>query len=486
MARNDLPARYESFLIEHTYQKHNLEETIRDLHTLVGSMLTGEPIHLASHYNRNLLEGNSVGGGGYYSPGKLPALPSGHHEFHFADRSANSITFLTKYCDDLYLWTIRLKKQFVRMTNSFDVYDYDVEARKVTKAVNPNFNVIFGGQDAADMMLKEVNPPGYRFWQERGLEKHAAKMLIVAPWLARLSREGFAFTKRFLNKSSCYFQNSDITKLNTLCKRGDTLDEIFKTERFVYEALKDEPRIELWDSYRKMVKQKKIDENILINMRNECYSKENLDEFSSLMNRTFNQKKLFTADELQKYLEKLDKVEAMDLSDAMWVLNEYLKVCESIGMPPNFETESLKKQLDVAKRIQRQESQKIDAMKMDNSCMQAARYDIDDETYDYIIKSIRSYDELLAEAKAMHTGISTYAKSIADGLVSVYTMRKKVAPDKSYIILITSNSKNSGVNYARGLMAYDQEITDDKAKDFIERWSRYITKKSMKLIEEAQ
>lgn len=292
-------------------------------------------------------------------------------------------------------------------------------------------------------------------------------MYILAPQLEQLYKAGFAFASDFFGPDVLR-DDSLLACFNRLTKRGNNLKEIFKTGKPVYTALKNCCRMELWDSIRKMEKCGKLTPDSILTVLDSGYSEKQLKAMSSILNKTSSGKQIFSWVSLCNYLRRLDINEAIEIDEGLMLLTDYLDMCSRLGMRPRIDSDSLKREHDIAARLSRQYYSESEREAVDKACSAGTRFDYYEKAF--FIRHIKGYDELFAEAKAQHNCLASYGKRIADGQSLIFVMRETSAPNRS---LITVELSPDGKTVRQALCACNRQISNRAQSEFLERWNRY-------------
>ena len=292
--------------------------------------------------------------------------------------------------------------------------------------------------------------------------------LLTAPQLEQLDKAGFEFAKYFFYRND----SKNIESFNRLCKPGTNLKEIFKTSKMVYQALKDTADLRIWDIYRKMNKQKNINVETIRTCIDAGFNEKDLNRFYMILSRCFNGKPIFSWTSLMNYLERLDNFEAIDRDQALDLINDYLLMCQRLEMKPRIDGDSLKREHDIAARLCIKKHDEITAKQMVEPCEKLKRYDYEEDIF--CIRGVRSYDDLLDEAKQQHNCVAGYSSQIISGRSLIYVMREKAHPDRS---LITVELSPDGKTIRQKLLSYNRPIRNKAQTEFLQRWMKFVSKK---------
>lgn len=204
-------------------------------------------------------------------------------------------------------------------------------------------------------ILEHVNTSAAEYVKD--VKDVCLERILLCPALEVLCREGYAFAADILcNKNTHYVMPSGreprLDVFNRLIRYdGKSIEEIFKTTKPVYELLKDEKDLSVWEAARKSVqKDSTADKDAVKRLLDSGFTSNEVKRFYEVLNKEYNGKKIFTIDSLTQYLEKLDSEEAIPRGDALSILRRYLSICARTGHEPMLNSGSLKKEYDIEKR----------------------------------------------------------------------------------------------------------------------------------------
>ena len=309
-------------------------------------------------------------------------------------------------------------------------------------------------------ILEKTNPYGYRLWREN--PSYKPEMLLIYPYLEQLAKAKYSFAHDVLYRG--FADDKEIAYFNRLCKKGNSLKDIFKTDKVVYETLKT-TRLENWDVYRRLYRKGTVSKDTFVQVYNAHYSNKVLEQINSVLSKTYEDKPVFTFDTLQNYLIRLDMYEAIGTEEALMLLSDYLNMCNMLGIRPKTDGDSLKREHDVIARTCRQKRNEKMAEKMNASCEYLIKYNYAEE--EFFIRGIKDYDDLIDEASQQHNCVASYAQRIIDRQSLIFTMRYTSSPNRS---LVTVELSPDGRTIRQKYLAYNRPIHDRKISEFLERW----------------
>lgn len=323
-------------------------------------------------------------------------------------------------------------------------------------------------------ILEENNPYACKWLKSDNslsyLKVHP-EILLLSPELELLYKAGFEFVQSvddfFLGKNR---MNASILDMyNRLCKHGRNLSEIFKTSKAVYTVLKHERDLAVWDTYRKMEKTGKLSGDTVRIAYENNYDISQLNQISSILNKMYHGKKIFTWDSLVNYLNRLDTFEAIERDEALVLLRDYLDMCNQLDIQPRVDSDSLKREHDIAARM----SRLVRNEKMDKSmqivCENYKQFYYEDDVY--FVRSVTSYNDLIDEANQQRNCVASYAQKIINGGSLIFFLRRLDSPNKS---LITIELSPDGKIIRQKLLAHNRKIWNGEQSDCIKRWHNYV------------
>ncbi len=328
-------------------------------------------------------------------------------------------------------------------------------------------------RDETEEILSRVNPYGSAFLKEFSLDSYNEVYpvdLLIAPQLEQLDKAGYKIAKEMRCELQGYEDNVTFEQFNRLCQPGKNMKEIFKTSKAVYTTLKNCEKLSTWDIFRKMDKQGKLTAENVQRCYEGGYSEKELNEASVILNFMWKEKDtekpLFTWDTLQRYLERIDMYEAIDRTDGLMLLKDYLAMCRQLEMKPRIDGDSLRREHDVTARTLRQKKDEVRAAKMVGACTDNKKYDYAERSF--FGRCIRSYDDLIDEATQQHNCVAGYADDIIAKKSYIFVVRETSNPDKS---LATVEISPKG-DIRQKLLAYNRPIRNKALTDFIDRLAK--------------
>ena len=388
--------------------------------------------------------------------------------------------------NDAHVYRNRFPKMFAYLDPQGNVwsakyqvaYDYSVVVEKWEHMDKlPSDNALFLNDDEEVIeYMREHMPYMDKFAEENNLSMDGRLKLLVAPELEQLSKAGYAFADYILHWK---ITPTDVQQYHRLCQSGRNIKEIFKTDKDVYSVLKDTQTLAVWDTYRKMYKQDKLNKESIEYCYSHGFNEGQLNEMSKIMNRKYQGKNVFSFEKLVNYLARVDMYEAIPIDEALPLLNDYLINCEAMAMKPRIDGDSLKREHDVAARIartRRQELTEEQKKDMTTACRDLARDDYQESIYS--IRGFRDADDIYDNANQMHNCTAGYVTRVMNGYDYIYVLYETAHPEVN-VANIQINKERTHIS--QKFLKYNEPIRNRSMTEFIERWQklarqRYATK----------
>lgn len=172
--------------------------------------------------------------------------------------------------------------------------------------------------------------------------------------------------------------------------------------------------------------------------------------------------------------------EAIDNNQGLELLLDYLHMCNQLGMEARTDGDSLKREHDIAARLvrnrwQEEHSKAMQAQKeeMERQIAEGNARLARSEYHEsiYFVRPVRSYDDLLDEARQQHNCLACYVERIAKGESRIFFMRETAHPDRSLVSIELSPDLRT---IRQKYLAYNQPIRNKSMSDFIDRWMRQM------------
>ena len=350
---------------------------------------------------------------------------------------------------------------------------------KDTDGVIVNYLYRFHILNSAEEILKISNPYGYKFAVE---EKIPAILLLFFPKLEQLKKAGYEIANTIiyrlcqnLNPSGEWRSRlciSEIKSVSMLFHKGTSLYEILGFPRDIAKEMKDISDINLWNSCRKLNKKGLLDAESIRFLKEGNYAEKDILKIYSIVTKGDNGKFYFTVPSLIRYLRKVDMYEAIEASEALMLLEDYIRCCHALSVKPHFDSDSLKREHDVMARNARTkiEQDRKDRLnrKMQPACEELHKYDYKEDIF--FVRAIDSFDDLLDEATQQANCVACYADSIAKRTSKIFVMRETAHPDKSLITIELSPNDTLRQKY----MSHNRPIRNKAHSDFIDRWMKHV------------
>lgn len=305
--------------------------------------------------------------------------------------------------------------------------------------------------------IKKNKPYLYKL----GVESKHPEYFLISPWLEQLCKSGYAFASKIVNN----VDPDNILYFYSMTKRGSDIKHIIKTEKPIYDLLRNEEDLYIWYMFTRLYKEKLLKKEEMPFLYAQKFNHRELDTVRLILaERCVTIKKLVN---LLSYSINLDKegreTELILFYDSIFMARKYYG-------GPDTSYGSIKKRHDkLLKQHKMEEDKKLD-MGIRKSWEYSKRLDF--SSGDFFIRAARDAKDLLDEATQQDNCVFVvYGEMIADGETMIFFMRRKEAPDKS---LITVELKDGTIKQAS--LSQNREITNDDQIKFLELWEEYVSK----------
>ncbi len=318
--------------------------------------------------------------------------------------------------------------------------------------------------------LFHILKSNYPYAAEWALANHCSYgTVLLAPYLEVLSKAGFAFVDSFIRNP----QKNSYVYLSRLCQNGTTPKRIFKVQKAVYEPLKGQPNLAIWDVYRKLVKFGRLSAESISQANMVGLNEKQLELAHHILAATYANKPVFTWSSLVNYLQRIDTFEAITCQDGLILLRDYLAMCRDMGLRPKVDSDSLRREHDVLARnhrlfMQKQRDEKK-ATAIKAACEAMTRLDYKEDVF--LVRGIKGLEDLYDEANQQRNCVASYANKVIDGKSFIFLMREVAHPEKS---LITIEIDPDSYYVRQKYLACNQPIWNKEQTDFINRWITHI------------
>lgn len=358
-----------------------------------------------------------------------------------------------------------------------------VDSIKVGKPAFPGKvspNVFFVQTEGEMSQLLKAHKPWITRWLSENT-RFTMEKYLAAPWLETLSKAGFQeLTNKFLYPEDYNVTTKMYEQFNRLCGPGTSPKDIFKCSKAVYNVLKNEGNLDIWDTLRRLEKKDCITGDTVLMVYQMGLRPKELELVNSILGQKHNGRPVFTFTSLVNYINRLDMYEAICSSEAFVLINDYLHMCHQLGMPPRVDGDSLKREHDIAARLCREKRNQIMEQKMKERAEQEKR-EIEEgnskmarATYRenvFFVRPITEYNDLLDEAIQQDNCVASYAERIAEGKTRIFTLRETAHPEKSLVTIeLSPDCKTVRQKY----LTHNQVIRNKAINDFIDRWHKQL------------
>lgn len=341
-------------------------------------------------------------------------------------------------------------------------------------------NVFFAQTEGEMSQILSKHKPWIVRWLSENT-RYKMEKYLAAPWLETLVKAGYtAIANRFLYPEDFHVSPKKTEQFNRLCGPGTKPKSIFKCPKSIYEVLKDEKNLDIWDTIRRLEKKGAITDDAVLMIYQMGLQPKELELVNSILGQKHNGRPVFSITSLVNYINRLDMYEAIPSGQAFVLLNDYLHMCHQLGMPPRVDGDSLKREHDIAARLCRQRRDQIMEQKMKERAEQEKK-EIEEgnkklsrATYYekiFFVRPITEYNDLLDEAIQQDNCVASYAGRIAEGKSRIFTLRETAHPEKSLVTIeLSPDCKTIRQKY----LARNQVIRNKAINDFIDRWHRQL------------
>lgn len=276
------------------------------------------------------------------------------------------------------------------------------------------------------------------------------------------------FSKFILSRVSSD-RYDDLFKRNF--KKGNNLDEISMMPKWLWKMCLDNGMgLDQWNEIRIWYKKDKFSretgEAIFTLGVNDSGT---IKKIRKLCLAEFNGKRLYTINSLINYLGRVDMYQAIRLLDAIEILNDYIRMCVQMGVEPNTNSNSLKREHDVqarnfytwhsAERTKQYNAQFEERAKVLN------KYAYEDD--DLIVMIPKTPTDMINEGIHNSNCVGSYCSSYAEGNANIFFVRRKAAPESSYI---TVQLNGPCTAYTQAYYSCNRRINSLKDLSFIKKW----------------
>ena len=333
--------------------------------------------------------------------------------------------------------------------------------------------------NSPDDILKETNPYGYKFAVEENIPSW---LMLSFPKLEQLKKAGYAIADTIIYRFKqslamngnwrAKLTSNDVKSIGMVFHKGTSLYEILGMSRDIAKAMKDVDDITLWNSCRKLVKKGLLDVESIRFLKEANYVEKDINTIYRIVTKGTDGKTYFTIPSLVRYLRKVDMYEAIPTSEALMLIDDYIRCCHALSVKPRFDSDSLKREHDVMARNARtkiEEKRRITMTeKMKPACDELRKYNYKEDIF--FVRGIESFDDLLDEATQQANCVACYADSIAKRSSKIFVMRENAHPEKSLITIELTPTNTLRQKY----LSHNRPIHNKAQSEFIDRWLRHI------------
>lgn len=454
----------------HTVEDLSVKCNVPFSHAVHGNVIYSDvDLEVQSKYSRSL--NSYYGTTKVYQRNVVQIGPSNSNYYHREEDTVN-LLYVDEDCNP---WTakIELSADGIPLTCHIEKKKWQLATRLQVYSPMQSFEHIRS-------IMQEKMPYTVKFCDEVDGD---LLTFLIAPQLEHLDKAGYLFARSFFKACSLTdgltayqrYQKThqdELDKFNRLIVRTVTpgkIKNVFKTSAEVAKVLKDERRIDVWDTYRILDKFGRIKQDDIQQAYDAGLTPGDLRLVNSILNKRYNNKPIFSFGSLMNYLGRIDMYEAIDKREGLQILSDYLSMCSQLGVEPKVDGDSLKREHDVMARNLRNRKDEIMEEKMKVGCEYLKKYDYAEDVF--FVRGIRNHADLLSEANMQHNCVASYANSIVNRRSMIYVMRERAHPDKS---LVTIELSPDGMQIRQKFMAHNRPIHNKSISDFIDRWHEHV------------
>lgn len=314
----------------------------------------------------------------------------------------------------------------------------------------------------------------YRWGIDTTTEKYyTAQTMILAIKYPQLE---LMFKTKFKQLAIAWVKEPENVMFSRCFKNGKNLEDITKLPKYAWNMLIENVReIGAYNEMRIWVQKENLSKETLEEIFERHLRKPELEKVRKLCMRKFNDKSLYTLDTLLNYLHRCDVYQAIPIYDAIDLLNDYIKMSVDMGVEPLTNSNSLKREHDVMARNYyqwyRANRDRDTEEKFKARSLKLQKYEYENDKY--IIVTPHSVNELLEEANQQRNCLACYANSYANGRAQIFFMRKKNAPEKSYISIEMSSDLTE---FRQVYYACNRAVDNAQDLAFLNEWKEHISK----------
>lgn len=295
-----------------------------------------------------------------------------------------------------------------------------------------------------------------------------AFLYVQYPQIEQLVKAGFEeLVLNWTNDSSPLYARS--------FKKGNNMNEITKLPKFAWQRLKEENihNISMWNELRVWIQKDNLTKDQLDTILNLGITEiQTIKAIRGILNAEYDGKKLYTLDSLLNYLERVDMYQAVRTIDAVVILRDYIKMALDCNIKPITDSNSLKREHDVAMRNyqtllqeKREEFQSKLGSLFSERGNELSKYEFSNNGLTVIAP--KTINDLIQEGSNNHNCVGSYTERFAKGQSNIFFIRKEEAPDKSYITIEVNSSLDK---VKQAFYSSNREITNVDDLNFINSW----------------
>jgi hypothetical protein len=177
----------------------------------------------------------------------------------------------------------------------------------------------------------------------------------------------------------------------------------------------------------------------------------------------------YTPESLFSYLNRVDIYQAIAPAEAAIILKDYIRMCNDLGVEPDTNTNSLKREHDVAIRNYHQARSRVDEEKFKEVAKKLKKFEFSSKRYSIIAPEKAS--DIIEEGRMQRNCVGCYVRSVIDGSSVVLFLRKNDSLDRSYV---TIEIDPKDYHIRQKYLSCNRHITDKNVLNFLDKWDKEL------------
>lgn len=297
-----------------------------------------------------------------------------------------------------------------------------------------------------------------------------AKILVSAPYLSVLATHGYAFAKEMLFfKSDYQYRSCQFAKLKPLCKNGESVENIFKVPKEIYESLKNEPDLRKWDEIRKLRKKNNVSIDAIAELNHLGLNSAALESFTYILKAKYEGENIITMPELLNYLNEIVIIHGMHYEESLPIIKHNVSSYLKLGHKPVFNARTINQEASLLKSLLVYEQNAIIQNRIikhfcDKECFNDSVDNFRIRTYIDRDDLIQDFIDLKLNIFALYYSSSQLA--YPSGNMNVYTVRKEDNPEESFGCLVLFENNKQAIIFGEN----GEKINDPDVISAVNKW----------------